>query len=374
MKTLTKQDMLDYVTGATILGCGGGGGAEGGIRMINEAFDGGYEFKLADLSELPDDDILCIVAGVGGGVPQEVRDKVAHYAEMFPRDQGARLRRLRKAAKELSDYIGKEVTSFIAAETGGGNGVLPMYLNALEGKPSVDADCCGRAKPEMGMSLTAVAGMPITPLAMVTPFMETVILKSAVDDIRAEDITRHVAVASGGGVTVARCPGKVKDYRRGTVPKIVSNCIKIGAAIREAKAKGGDPREAFIKASGAVPIFEGKVSDYTFEGTGGFNWGEWFIDGDGEYAGKKMKVWFKNEHLVSWLDDEPYVMGPDLICILERDSFEPLSNFIRGTTHAGKEILVYGIPADDEWKNPKGIELFGPRHFGFDIDYVPMKK
>nr|MQY82156.1 DUF917 family protein [archaeon] len=61
MKTLTKQDMLDYVTGATILGCGGGGGAEGGIRMINEAFDGGYEFKLADLSELPDDDILCIV-------------------------------------------------------------------------------------------------------------------------------------------------------------------------------------------------------------------------------------------------------------------------------------------------------------------------
>ena len=77
---------------------------------------------------------------------------------------------------------------------------------------------------------------------------------------------------------------------------------------------------------------------------------------------------------MSWLDEEPYVMGLDLICILERDSFEPLSNFSRGTIHAGKEILVYGIPADDAWKNPRGIDLFGPRHFGFDIDYVPMKK
>jgi len=374
MKILTKQNMLDYVKGAVILGCGGGGNADGGRQMIDEAFDGSYEFKLAELSELPGDDILCIVAGVGGGVSQEVRDRVACYYEKFPPTKESRLFRLRKAAKELSEYLGKEITSFIAAETGGGNGVLPMFLNALEGKPSVDADCCGRAKPEMGISLTAVAEMPITPLSMVTPFMETVILKSAIDDLRAEDITRHVAVASGGGVTVARCPAKVKDYMRGTAQGIVTRCIKIGEAIREAKMKGKDPRVIFADASDAIEIFEGNVSSFNMEGKSGFNWGDWHIDGSGDYNGQKMRIWFKNENLVSWIDDKPYVSGPDLICVLEAESFESMSNFVKNGTHAGKNVVVYGIPAIDAWKTPKGIELFEPRHFGYEIAYKPLEK
>ena len=68
MKNLTRQNMLDYVTGAVILGCGGGGGADWGMGMINEAFEGGYRFKLEDISKMDDDLMLCILAGVGGGV------------------------------------------------------------------------------------------------------------------------------------------------------------------------------------------------------------------------------------------------------------------------------------------------------------------
>ncbi len=370
MKVLSKQDMLDYVTGAVILGCGGGGGAQWGTSMIDEAYDAGYEFELADLDEVDDDKLLCILAGVGGGVPQEIRDKLAPYYEKF--DTGDRVPRLRQAAKELSEFLGEEIYSYIAAETGGGNGVLPMFLNALEGKPSVDADCCGRAKPEMGISLTTVARMPITPLTMVSPFMETVILKSAVDDDRAEDITRHVAVACGGGVTVARCPGKVKDYKRAVAPRQVSNCIKIGAAVRDAKENGVDPTEGFMEASGASKVFQGKVSKWEMEGRGGFNWGDWYIEGAGDYEGHSLRVWYKNENLVSWLDDEPFVMGPDLICIVEDGTFEGLSNFMREGTHAGKDVTVFALRAIEAWRKPKGIELFSPRHFGFDIEYAPF--
>ncbi len=372
MKKLTKTNMMDYVTGAVILGCGGGGGAEWGTTMIEEAFDGGHEFKLADLSEIKDDKMLCILAGVGGGVPQEVRDKVAPYYEKFGGREGSRVPRLRKAAKELSEYIGKEIFAYVASETGGGNGVLPMFLNALEGKPSVDADCCGRAKPEMGISLTAVAGIPVTPLAMVSPFIETVILKSAVDDNRAEDITRYVAVACGGGVTVARCPATVKDYKRAVAPNQVTRCMKIGEAIRKAKERGEDPEKAFLEASGASKIFEGTVSDFDLEGRGGFNWGNWIIKGTSDYEGYKLRVWFKNEHLISWLDEKPFVMGPDLICIVEGETFEGLSNFQPTKAHNGKKVKVYGIRAIDAWKNPRGIELFGPRHFGFDVEYKPF--
>jgi DUF917 family protein len=27
---------------------------------------------------------------------------------------------------------------------------------------------------------------------------------------------------------------------------------------------------------------------------------------------------------------------------------------------------------DPDWHSQKGIELLGPRHFGFDFDYVPF--
>jgi DUF917 family protein len=192
-----------------------------------------------------------------------------------------------------------------------------------------------------------------------------------VDDDRAEDITRQVAVACGGGVTVARCPGTVKDYKRAVSPKQVSKCIKIGAAIRIAKDKGDDPTESFIKVSGATKIFQGKVSMWEMEGRGGFNWGNWNIEGVDDYSGHDLRVWFKNEHLISWLDDEPYIMGPDLICIVEDGTFEGLSNFMREGTHEEKKVTVFAIRAIKAWRKTKGIELFGPRHFGFDIKYSP---
>lgn len=104
---------------------------------------------MTDISQVDDSKMLCILAGVGGGGPQEVRDKVAHYHEKVNLGPDARLIRFRKSAEELAEYIGKEFYSYIASETGGGNGVLPMYLNAVEGKPSVDADCCARAPDQL---------------------------------------------------------------------------------------------------------------------------------------------------------------------------------------------------------------------------------
>lgn len=371
MRTLSKRDLEDYVIGSAILGCGGGGG--GGMSMVEDALEKGFKFQLADIFELPQDKRLCILAGVGGGVSKEDRERVAPYRERFPRTRGRSPERLRKVAKELADYIGEEIYAYIAAETGPGNGVLPMYLNAVEGKPSVDGDPCGRAKPEMGMSLTNVAGIPVTPLAMLTPFNEVVILKSAVDDHRAEDITRFVAVASGGGVTVARCPAKVKDYARAIVPGQVTRCMKIGAAVRKAKEEGGDPVEAFREAAEAYKIFEGRVDSFEMEGRRGFNWGDWRIEGTGEFEGKRLRVWFKNEHLISWLNGEPYVMGPDLICIVDSENCDSLSNFRPSGEYNGKEVTVFGISAHERWRMPKGIEIFGPKHFGFDIEYKPLE-
>ena len=373
MKTLTKKDLEDYITGAVILGCGGGGGAAGGREMVDHAFDVGYKFNLVDINELKDDQMLCIISGVGGGVPQEVRDKVAPYAKMFPRSRETRYKSIQKAVEELSNYIGKEFVSYVPSETGGGNGVMPMFLNAMEGKVSIDGDGCGRAKPEIGISLTHAAGIPMAPISIVTPFMEVVIVKSAIDDYRGEDITRHIAVASGGGCTAVRSSGSVAEYKKGIAPNQVTRCMKIGAAIKQAREGGRDPRDAFVEASGGTKLFDGKVKSYGSEGKGAFNWGEYHIEGAGKYEGHKLRVWYKNENLLSWLDGKNYVTCPDLICIVYSETCEGLSNF-GAAQHVGKEVTIFGVPAIDRWRTPKGIEILGPRHFGFDQDYVPMEK
>ncbi|MBS7631271.1 DUF917 family protein, partial [Candidatus Bathyarchaeota archaeon] len=58
MKVLTEKNLLDYIAGAVILGCGGGGGSEWGKRMVDDALEKGCSFKLADISEIDGEAML----------------------------------------------------------------------------------------------------------------------------------------------------------------------------------------------------------------------------------------------------------------------------------------------------------------------------
>jgi len=39
----------------------------------------------------------------------------------------------------------------------------------------------------------------------------------------------------------------------------------------------------------------------------------------------------------------------------------------------GLRVLVIGIPCNEKWRTPKGLETVGPRYFGYNIDYVPIE-
>jgi len=369
LKLLTETNLEDYITGAGILGCGGGGDANDGRALIKDAFEKGFKFKLVNLDELPDDELLCILSSVGGGVPKEIEERLVPYSQKLKGTKEEMILWLQKAARELSNFIGKEFYSYIAAETGPKNGIIPMYVAASEGKPCIDGDSCGRAKPELTLSLTNVAGIPITPLSMVTNFNESLILRNAVDDYRAEEICRYAATASGGWVTVARCPATVKMYKKGTIQNQVTKCMNIGEAVRISRSEGKDPTDAFIREANARKLFEGTVLSHEIEGKGGFYWGNWYIKGANEFKDHSLRVWFKNEHLISWLDDEPYVVCPDLICIVDSETCHGLSNFVESGENNGKSVTVLGLKADKAWRTEKGIQLFSPKHFGYDIEY-----
>ena len=58
MRELNKQDMIDVLYGCAVLGTGGGGPLEDGLKMMSPHFEKGETLKLITLDELPDDEYV----------------------------------------------------------------------------------------------------------------------------------------------------------------------------------------------------------------------------------------------------------------------------------------------------------------------------
>ena len=355
MESLSREEVNHYIMGAKILACGGGGSETTARQRIHEVYGAGDSFRMASLQEVPDDERLFIVGSVGGGVRQEAKQLVAHLprtsTDLFV-----------EAAKQLADYLGREPFGFIATEIGPGNGVVPMYVAAKLGKVVVDADCCGRAKPEIAISTTNLAGLSITPLSMVSPYGDSMILKDAVDDARAEVIARHVAIASGGTVGVARCPATGKEYRRAAIDGSVTRCIRLGQTIADARTQGEDIVETILDITGGIRLFQGQVTQLHLVDAGGFTTGTVEFHGRLHVTGVRKKegslrVWFKNEYLAVWYNDTPLGSSPDSICIVDTTTGEgvPISN---DELQPNRQLTVIGIPAAPQWRTGQGLALF----------------
>jgi DUF917 family protein len=365
VKTLDKQDIEDLLVGAKILGTGGGGETKFARSMIEEVYAKKKHFGLIGLEEVPDDEIVMIVGTVGGGVSEEVKRKVANLPKMKESPEFA-------AKTALAEYLGKEPFAFFPSEIGAANTLVPMYVAAMVDRCCIDADAGGRAKPEISLSTTNVVGLHVFPLAIVTPFGDTIILKHAVDDTRAEDLCRYVAVASGGTCGVARCPTKGKDIKNAVVPNSISATIGMGRSIREARERGEDPVQAFIDASEGYLLFRGKVGAFERKEDGGFMWGNISIIGTEDFKREELRIWFKNEYLITWRNGKPYVTCPDTVCVVDAKTGEGLSAW--GLEFRKKrEVAMVGRKAYKIWRTRRGIDLFSPRHFGFDIEYRPIE-
>ena len=364
LKILQDQEIEDLLRGAEVLGCGGGGEMKAAQKMVREVRLKGKKFKLIDPKDFPNDDYVCIVGSVGGGVSEKIKKKT----EALPREQNTEI----EAVEELSRILGKEITAFLATEIGPGNTIMPLYVGAMTNRPAIDADCCGRAKPEIAISTTHVKGVPITPLAIITPFGERMVLKTALNDYRAEEICREIAILSGGICHVARCPARGSEIKSAIIPNSISKTIKIGNALRKAHDQGIDPVEALLNVTQGIKFFEGEIAQFSREEKGGFMWGHIKISGSDDYTSRKVTVWFKNEFLIVFEDKTPLTTCPDAICIVDSHTGRGLSCW-EGDFQMGREVVAFAIPANELWRTRKGLELFSPKHFGFDFEYTPIK-
>lgn len=359
LQKLSYQEMEDLISGATILGCGGGGDPKVSKAMVDEIFEQGKEFSLLDPKTLRDESWVCILGYVGGGLEQKERDLVKDLKKIWKHP-------ISIASKELENYLKIEFDSYLPSEIGAGNTVTPMFIAAMEGKTTIDGDAAGgRAKPELIISTTNLLGIPITPLAITTYFGDCLILQNSESDDRVEKICRYLARVSGGRVGVARCPAKGKEMQKAIHPYSISLAINAGRVIKEEKEK---PVEALLGILKGSKRFEGYVESFFREERDGFMWGDINLKGRKDFEGEIFKIWFKNENLVSWRDGKLDITCPDAIIIVDSENGEGLYNW-GDHFYKGRQVTVIGVRSIGIWKSKEGLEIFGPKHFGFDFSY-----
>jgi len=364
--TLTEQELVDMMLGSSIQASRGANTAPT-IQRIKKAVAQGKKFTMISVDDIPSDWTTVTVAGVGGGGAWDyVTDRIK--GQNLPTVPNATV----EAVNALSKHIGKKFNAVIRIEAVQSLGAL-MLASEL-GVPVVDACLSGRARPEIEQQIPWINGIPSTPVALVSRWGDTVIIDKAVDDYRSEDLSRAVAVASGGGAQMAMNPMSSSEVKRGVIKGALSQAIMFGKTARESVAQGKDPVAALVTASHGFKLFQGTVTKADMKGERGFTWWDVELAGTGPYAGHTYKVFVKNENIVSWLDGVPDAMSPDTIQDLDPKTGDAHFGGGLGGYKVGAEVAMIGYETSPMWRTPKGIEVFGPRHFGYDFDYVPLEQ
>lgn len=351
MNSLSLQEVEDILVGCTILGTGGGGSLDEGLEAVRIAFNKGYEFKLLDFDEVNDEKYYINPYYCGSVSPKEEKKELSNELVM--------------AVKALEKYMNVEFDGVVSIEYGGGNTGQAMAAAAEMGKYIVDCDAAGRAVPELQFSTYFITNKPIYPFSVATRFGDIGIFPKVKDDARAEALSRFIAVGSEGTVGMADHPIKGKLLKESVIPYALSYAGIVGKAQRKAVENGRDPIEEIISAAEGYLLFEGIVSEVEWGKKDGFTVGTINIDGINDYTNDNFKIWYKNENMISWKNNIPFVTCPDLICVVDNTTGYPITN---PNCKIGDKVAVLGFEAHNLWKTEKGLSILNPRFFGFDMD------
>jgi hypothetical protein len=323
----------------------------------------GKRLVLADLNEFNNHDLLASPYFVGSVAPSKPRGGGEPAAAV--EDAVA------AAVSMLESKLRRKVAGTVATELGGGNTAACLAIAGKLGIPMVDGDLMGRAGPELNQSTMQIFNLSMVPSAIVSETGNRILIEScaSIDDYEA--IARYASVVAGGHVAVVDSPltkSKAEDcVIRGTVSK----CVALGRTRRLAAEEGNDPVSAVLGelANGRL-LMKGKVKKYAWRDEKGFLFGEATVVGHGGWRGMKFRSWIKNEHIMGWMNDRPAVMPPDLIMFLDASDGTGITN---DRLREGFDVAIVGASSPKVWRKPSGLAVFGPRHFGFDYDYVPFE-
>ena len=357
MLELTEEDVGDFVDGAAIMGTGGGGDPAKGAEILRDDRRTGRRLTLTSLEELADREGVLAVPYLVGTIAQS------------PAQQAGVSDLIRAAIRAFESEVGQKVLATVATEVGGLNSAMALHAAAHAGIPAVDADVVGRAAPETCLTVLNLAGLPLVPAVVAVRPEDVRVLREAMAPERYASTIRGLSEAANGYVAVVDSPCSPRDVRDILVRGTMTRALALGRARREAAERGDDPVGAVRRELGGKVLFRGRLAKAALRNEGGFLRGTVNLGGEKEWRGQTFESLVINEHILARRQGAPVVLPPDCFAFLDAEGRAIMNNALRN----GADVTVLAWRAPEVWRTPKGLELFGPRHFGLEMSYVPVE-
>lgn len=353
---ITHADMAHVALGGAFLGTGGGGDPYIGKLMAEQAIAQNGPVQVVDVDAIDDDALIIPVAMMGA--PTVMLEKLPRGDEAVA------------AVRALEAVLGRKADAIFCIEAGGLNSTIPIAVASAVGLPIVDGDGMGRAFPELQMVSMTMAGISACPMTMADE-KGNAITMNTVDNLSTEKFARVITVEMGGAGLIALYPMTGKQAKQAILRGSLTLIHSIGQIITEEQAANRNCAERLARELNGVRLFEGRVMDVDRRTEGGFARGTAVIDGLDGYQGRKMNLHFQNEFLVAETEDgTALATTPDLICLLDLETGVPITTEQMGY---GFRVIVFGLPCDPKWRSDHGLELVGPKYFGYGHEYVPIE-
>lgn len=360
MALITEEDLDDMAVGAALLGTGGGGDPYIGKLMAKAAIARFGPVDLLALDDVPDG--VAVAACGAMGAPTILIEKMPSGEEIG------------QALRAYEARTAKKIDAIIPFEAGGINSMTPIMLAAEFRLPVIDADGMGRAFPQLEMETFHVYGVPASPVTVADEQGNTVIIETE-DAAKAEWLARGVTIRMGGQSYIVNYGMDGQTARRVSVPGTMSLAIGIGRTIRQATENHRDPVADLIRFFSdthyetARILASGKIVDVSRREQNGWSVGVVTIE-PFDSARKPIRIEIQNENLVAEEDGKVLAVVPDLICILEADTAEPITT---ERLRYGQRVNVLGIKVPPIMRTPEALAVFGPSAFGLTHEYRPLE-
>jgi len=355
MDRLTVDDIEPLCLGATLLGTGGGGDPYIAKLVAHQALEEYGPVDVVDAKDLPPDALVLTTAIIGA--PTVILEKIPAGTEFVA------------GVKALASYLGKEPAAIMPIEVGGLNTLIPIATAAEMGLPIVNADSMRRAFPQIEMTVFTLAGVPAGPLSVADEKGNQCVFETTTNQI-AEALARTAVIQLGLANSISCYPMTAAQVAEHAIQDSITYCMEVGRQLQAVKDGEEGAWERFLNDSGSVEFFTGKVVDLDRRTTDGFARSTVILE-DLHGSDATMRIEVQNENLIAFLDGEPVITTPNLICLLDHETHDPI------TTEAlayGNRAVVIGMPCAPEWHRDGMLDLVGPPAFGYEIDYVELPR
>lgn len=357
---LSSTDIHYISEGTGILGCGGGGSPYRSTVRALSLLKQGKQIRVVPMESVADDEKVLNVAFIGS--PVASAEKLSN---------GLEVGKVLDAVVGEGDRKGRKI---MAAEIGGGNGIVPMLSAAETEGYVVDADGMGRAFPRLDHFGPFVYGIPCVPTAICDESGNVIMMKAVRTFADLERFMRVLAVEMGSTAAMSTTPLIGADVRRTCVVNSVSLAWRLGRAVVQSRTDKSDVVKGILSVCPGKLLFSGKIVQVTRTTTAGFARGEVHLvgldDGSGSGPQDKMLVRFQNENIVAEVNGKVVSTSPDLITLLDADSSSSLAT---EEVRYGLRCKVIAMLCSPIWQTEQALSIVGPEAFGYPgVTYKPI--